>query len=127
MTPNEWNHVMMTYDGSQSNFYLNGSLDRSENIVSSVCQNNGPVTIGGKPAAYTPFAGSIDEVIIYDHALSAEEIETLYSNRPSGDNVPWLSKAPISGTVTANGSKQVQVAFDAAGLQPDACHASPQT
>jgi uncharacterized repeat protein (TIGR01451 family) len=78
MTQNAWNHVMMTYDGSRFKLYLNGSLDTSADIASSVCQNNEPLKIGRELSAYTPFVGYIDEVAIFDRALSPDAIHDHY-------------------------------------------------
>jgi uncharacterized repeat protein (TIGR01451 family) len=78
MTQNAWNHVMITYDGSRFKLYLNGSLDTSADIASSVCQNNEPLKIGRELSAYTPFVGYIDEVAIFDRALSPDAIHDHY-------------------------------------------------
>ena len=78
MTQNAWNHVMITYDGSRFKLYLNGSLDTSADIASSVCQNNEPLKIGRELSAYTPFVGYIDEVAIFDRALSPDVIHGHY-------------------------------------------------
>ena len=72
---NQWNHVALTYDGSKFNFYLNGILDRTIDVVATPVQNTEPVKIGKEISAYTPFAGKIDEVRIWNEAQTAEEIE----------------------------------------------------
>ncbi|MCI0644113.1 MAG: hypothetical protein L0332_36110, partial [Chloroflexi bacterium] len=74
LTLNEWNHVVMTYDGNTFQLYINGNLDSSRSIASPVCQNDHPVLIGRELARFQPFAGSIDEVRIFNRALSADEI-----------------------------------------------------
>ena len=74
---NQWNHVLMTYDGAHFKLYLNGLLDSNIDIVSSVCQNNASVKIGGVPGAYTRFVGRIDDVVVYNHALSGDQVRAL--------------------------------------------------
>jgi len=78
---NTWNHVMMTYDGAHFNLYLNGRLDRSVDINSTVCTNGEPVKIGRELAAFTPFAGQIDEVAIFNQALEANQIQIMYQRQ----------------------------------------------
>ncbi|MCZ8189791.1 MAG: hypothetical protein O9326_08620, partial [Microcystis sp. LE19-338.1B] len=72
---NEWNHIAMTYDGSKFIFYLNGILDTSINLVTTVYQNTEPVKIGRELANYTPFSGKMDEVRIWNKARTQAEIQ----------------------------------------------------
>jgi PKD repeat protein len=111
-----WNQAVMTYDGSYLNLYLNGQLDRSESIVSPVCLNDYPVKIGRELENYYPFLGSLDEVLITSHVLSAEEVAALYWYRYG--QTPWLSVDPLTGTLTPSSTLPVTVTFDAVGLQP---------
>jgi len=73
---NTWYHVVGTYDGSAMKIYVNGelknSLDQSQQIDSG---NN--VLIGGGADTYY-LKGVIDDVRIYNEALSADEIKNLY-------------------------------------------------
>jgi hypothetical protein len=75
---NIWTHVAITLSGTTATSYVNGLFDTSGTVgiptSSSVDQ-----TIG---ASYTPYyflKGSIDEVRIYNRALSYSEIQELYS------------------------------------------------
>ena len=81
---NRWYHVAATYDGYSMKVYLNGvkepfETERSGNIDhadSSVWIGHGDNWTG-----YTwsyPFSGKIDELRIYDHALSEAQIQILY-------------------------------------------------
>jgi len=72
-----WNHVSLTYDGATQKLYVNNELKESNLFSSSIETNSDNLTIG------TIFNGSISSVKIYNHALSADEIATLYhSYRP---------------------------------------------
>ena len=84
---NKWHHVVMTYDGERLLFYLDGrrkSTDKDTNISGNIIPQNTPVTIGqagfgidsGKDQEH--FYGYIDEVRIYERALSYEEVKKLY-------------------------------------------------
>jgi uncharacterized repeat protein (TIGR01451 family) len=81
----QWYHVAATYDGSAMKLYVNGNLEASKPFTSSITYDPLiPWTIGaaGPPirAAGYPrtFNGVIDEVEIFNRALSAAEIQTLY-------------------------------------------------
>ncbi len=75
---NRWNHVMMTYDGQQVNLYINGTLDRSVPLAGTVCQSDTPLNIGRQWDAFTPFVGRIDEVTLYDYALSPRQVREIF-------------------------------------------------
>ncbi len=76
---NQWNHLMMTYDGQQVNLYINGSLDRSVALTSTVCQSDAPLKIGREwNPFFTAFAGRIDEVMLYDYALSPRQVREVF-------------------------------------------------
>ncbi|MGI6607121.1 MAG: LamG-like jellyroll fold domain-containing protein, partial [Peptococcia bacterium] len=74
----EWTYVVGTYDGSRVKLYLNGTLVKTINISGEINAHNEPLRIGGeKNGAY--FEGMIDEVKIYNEALSAAEIQDRYN------------------------------------------------
>jgi hypothetical protein len=79
VTPNVWHHVALRWDGAMKSIYYDGVLAASIG-VSDTSFDNGDVLIGGdldfgKLAA--PFKGMLDDVQIYDVALSAADIATL--------------------------------------------------
>ncbi len=70
-----WNHVVVTYTNKTPRIYLNGVLVHTgrtsyKNLVYA------PTRIGAGP--YGAFNGQIDEVTIYDRALSDAEVDQLY-------------------------------------------------
>ena len=72
---NTWTHVAMTYDGANLRFYQGGVLVSTVAATGSMTNGNGPLIIGGTtiwPAEF--FTGRIDEVRIYNRALTAAEI-----------------------------------------------------
>ncbi len=78
---NEWNFVMGTYDGASVNLYINGVLDRTAAVTGGACQNAEPLIFGNErrfpllPPAFSPFLGNIDEVRIYNRALTLAEMQ----------------------------------------------------
>jgi hypothetical protein len=79
LTLTSWNYVVFTYDGTVEKLYLGGVLD-SSNATSqaSLCQYPAPVKIGMETSAFTPFSGSLDNIQIYNQALSAAEVSSLF-------------------------------------------------
>jgi prepilin-type N-terminal cleavage/methylation domain-containing protein len=79
-TINNWYYVTGTYDGANATIYINGVLSNSAPFIKSLKYVNGqPLTIGtwyGGGTNY--FNGSIDEVRIYNAALTASAIREQY-------------------------------------------------
>lgn len=69
---NQYNHVVCTYDGAYAKFFLNGNEEGSKRTQGSL-GNNQKMIIGYGNNGY--FRGQIDEVAIYNRALSQKEIE----------------------------------------------------
>jgi len=75
----EWHHLAATFDGTTVSWYGDGRPLGSE-VVSNVA-TPGNVRIGKREDNDNFFPGSVDEVRIYDRALSAEEIAWLAGRR----------------------------------------------
>ncbi|HUU17424.1 MAG TPA: LamG domain-containing protein [Sedimentisphaerales bacterium] len=75
---NEWTHVALTWDDGAAVQYINGEEVSSGNITFRDTANDTPVTIGCVDSTNNEtFVGSIDEVRIYNHALTPPEIQTI--------------------------------------------------
>ncbi len=76
-----WNHVALVYDGTRRFLYLNGSLTGSTNTPAITDDGSG-AAIGHvtQNDANSPFAGAIDEVSLYNRALTAADILTIATN-----------------------------------------------
>jgi hypothetical protein len=75
---NEWTHVAATYDGSTAILYINGQINWIETgIPGTIRHNDKPVYIGASQFSQAPFNGIIDEVLIYNEALSQAEVQGL--------------------------------------------------
>ena len=74
---NQWTFVSATVSGTTLTFYVNGVSVQSGTISGSVTPNNGSLYIGSNniPEA---FSGSIDDVRVYNRALSPSEMLKLY-------------------------------------------------
>jgi glucose/arabinose dehydrogenase len=118
---NAWSHLATTYDGATMRLYVNGTQVASKAQTGSIPVTTGPLRIGGNTIWGEYFSGLIDEVRVYNRALTASEIGT-DMNTPvapsSGDSTPptaQITSPPagaVSGTVTvaANATDNVGVA-----------------
>ena len=73
----EWHHIAATYDGNIFKCYIDGVLADEWAYAGTMPENTASVTIGQRSRGGTYFNGMIDEVRIYDVALTAEEVAAL--------------------------------------------------
>ena len=85
----QWHHVAGVYDGANMFLYVDGTLDVSQPATGSIAQNSAPLRIGanasdGEDGTGYYFNGLIDEVSIYNRALTASEIQAIYTAGSGG-------------------------------------------
>ncbi|MCL5409422.1 MAG: hypothetical protein M1607_01005 [Patescibacteria group bacterium] len=76
-----WYYVVGVYDGTNLNIYLNGSSDATPIASGSVSSDSQPVYIGAGQSNNSPanfFNGIIDQVTIYNYALSSADVSLGY-------------------------------------------------
>jgi hypothetical protein len=73
---NTWTHLAATYDGSTIRLYVNGSQVASTARTGAITTSTSPLRIGGDSVWGEYFTGLIDEVRVYNRALSQTEIQT---------------------------------------------------
>ena len=81
LTTNSWYYLATTWDGSYMKIYVNGLLEATSENLSSYTPsiNNLSVQIGGETSYPTwYFDGLIDEVAIFNRALTDTEIRNAY-------------------------------------------------
>ncbi len=114
---NTWTHIASTYDGAVLRFYINGTQVSTANVTGNMVTTTNPLRIGGTTALAQYFTGLIDEVRIYNRALTQAQIQT-DMNTPVAPDVtnPTVSiTAPVAGnvsgtiSVTANASDNTGV------------------
>lgn len=84
---NQWAHLAVTYnyDGNVSNskckFYINGSLVDTKQTTTGLNQTNHNLRLGAfSNETFNRLDGKLDDVRIYNRALTQEEITYLYNN-----------------------------------------------
>lgn len=81
---NTWTHVAGTYDGSVLRLFINGAQVDTTPIAGTIATSGGPLRIGGNSLWGEFFQGRIDEVRIYNRALSPAEIQADMNTPVSG-------------------------------------------
>ena len=79
LSANTWYHVAATWDANISRIYINGVADGTNTGDSNLLGNT--YRIGHSAVLGGPFNGNIDDIRIYNRALSAQEIRTLATRR----------------------------------------------
>jgi len=75
LTLNTWSHVAITYDGATLRIFVNGTQTGSTALPGSIATGTNPLRIGGDSVWGEYFKGLIDEVRIYNRALTSGEIQ----------------------------------------------------
>lgn len=97
IAPNEWQHVSMTYDKTTgiATLYRNGSIVAGPtNLGSFTPRTNSDLYLGYRVSPTYRFGGLMDEVEIFDRALTAEEITRIVNAGSSGVCKPTATTPP---------------------------------
>ncbi len=103
LTFGTWYHVALTYDHSSGfvKFYINGNLLAMQQSPSPLQHTHGPLYIGFSKAGPDEYSdGSIDELYVYNRALTEGEIQAVFSSDGwTGNKVLQtpLLYSPVSG------------------------------
>jgi hypothetical protein len=97
---NTWTHLAGTYDGTTARLYFNGTQVASSTGASGALAAIDANAAIGQNIVFAggSFLGLIDEVEVFDRALSASEIQAIFNAGAAGKCVP------LSGCFTMNGA-----------------------
>ncbi len=96
----QWRHVAVTRTGNTARLYTNGVLAVSGTVTIAPAGFN-PVlnNLGMSQYPADPlFNGRLDELFIYNYALSDTEIPRLMNNQPPPPTVPTVMSTSVSGS-----------------------------
>ena len=111
---NTWSHLAATYDGATMRLYVDGIEVNSRPRTGLIETSDDSLTIGGDNVYGQHWAGLIDEVRIYDRALSQAEIQ-IEMNSP----LPLDTKLAAVPEESANGTAVDTVTGDDVDLPGD--------
>jgi hypothetical protein len=124
-----WTHVVATYDGTTSKVYVNGSLIRSA-AKSWNTVKNGIFSIGVNLNSSNYYSGDIDDVAVWNTALSASAIGSIFQHEASNhtgtftsrvilnpnsngawNSLSWLTTLPFFKELTDSATSETSTAY----------------
>ncbi len=99
---NTWVHLFVVYNGSTIKVYVNGVEQFSQAASGAVQSNTDAFAIGarGGDGSWTRFNSKIDEVRVYNRALTAQEVSAIYEGTDTG--APANPASPVISSFTAS-------------------------
>ncbi len=79
VTDTNWHHVAYTYDGTTVSGYLDGVLDATSTQSFSFQTNTSTFRVGTSNGSANLLNGSLDDIQIYNKALSATDVADIYN------------------------------------------------
>ena len=94
----EWAHLGFTYDGANLILYKDGEEVSRIEATGELQQNDLSLSIGGRLSSGQNFIGIIDDVYLFNHALTVDEIQALLME--GGRGYPQaLAPVPADGAM----------------------------
>ena len=117
-----WSHITVVYDGTYYQVYFNGSQVLTDIAVQSGIEQLSNIQLGARhtPTDTQYFNGAIDQVRIFNKALSSSEVTTLYNEvycQPT--IVPTDHFNPVIYTGNAGASNTTSQSITSVGFKPD--------
>jgi CSLREA domain-containing protein len=111
LTLNAFQHVSLTYDKTTGvgRLYVNGAEVANSTLGTFTPKTSYNLYIGrrpndgGAPGTWIPFAGRMDELSLYNRALLATEIQSIYNSGAAGVSKPVTTPQTQSVPITLMG------------------------
>ncbi len=131
ITDTDWHHVVVTREGNDVTIYLDGIVEASGTMAGAFGTDSFDVHIGKSGDIFSgdTFGGTIDDVRIYDRALTAQEVVRLYNTHAiekateivTDGLVAYWRLDETSGTIidsvgTNNGTGQNGIQYASTGI-----------
>ncbi len=87
ITDNSWHHLVVSRSGTTQRIYVDGSLVDTSTVtnaalnISSLIMGQEQDSVGGSFALNQDFEGYLDELLIFDSSLTANQVQAIYSNQ----------------------------------------------
>ncbi len=109
-----WSYLAVTYDGSTLRLYVNGTQVGSQARTGAITTSTSQLQIGGDSLYGQYFKGLIDEVRVYNIALSAAAIQTDMTTPVSGSSTTDTTppSTPTALTTSAVGQTSLTLSWN---------------
>lgn len=115
--PGTWYFVVGTCDGSTGRVYVDGQLRASSAVAAGYVGTSAGTRLGNEVwCNCNHFPGLIDEPMVFNRALSAEEVAFLFASATCAPQRPLIFQPPASQVVLA--TRDVTLQVGAAGDEP---------
>ena len=103
-TVGNWYFLVVTYDDTEVKFYLNNVLIQTMPATGAISSYNTPLYIGrtGFTTNNNFIKGAIDDIRMFNRALTVREINKLFHDRPLKGKKEKITTAPINISVKQN-------------------------
>ena len=105
---NTWHHVAAVGDGTSLRIFLDGAVAATGGSPTTNYGASASAFKIGGGGIFAPkgnfFSGAVDEVVVYDRALSAEEIARHYQSAAAPDSIASINLARQPGVVASQSS-----------------------
>ena len=111
---NTWYHIVYTYDGTNAKIYKNGTFLGTTTKSWNTLNNSDAFDLGVGVGGELWFDGSIDDLKIYNYALSDSEVSSLYSaetlsvNEINNDSKINVYPNPVKDILNINTSVNIK-------------------
>ncbi len=102
LSANTWHHVAATYDGTQMRVYVDGVLDAFATKTGLMNDNGSNLNIARHEANRMFFNGLLDEVRLYNQALTDSEVLALFDPGTGDSTPPVITNISTSGLTTSS-------------------------
>ena len=105
--PDTWHHVCSTWDGSNVRIYVDGNLELEQARTGALTPTGRALRIGHRIGSSHYFTGIIDDVAVFDHALTEAEIRGIME----GIRSPELAADPQPDDAALNIPRDVTLSW----------------
>ncbi len=93
---NTWHFLAGTWDGASIKLYIDGNLDKAMDCAGTLLTNTEPMFIGARAGTSRFVVGALDEVMVYNYALSQDDLKRDMANPFSTTAVSPMSKLAVT-------------------------------
>lgn len=114
LVPGKWTHVVAVHDGTKDKIFINGVLANFKDVTGTLNDTEYPLGIGYDAIDKGSFFdGQLDEVQIYNYALSDQDVSDLFAAQSTFPGV--VPEIAASYELNGNGNDNTEYANNADG------------
>jgi len=76
LTPGQWSHLAIVFNGSQVQFFVNGTLVVTKPLTATIAARGQLLRVGADASPGQLYSGALDDLRIYGRALTATAIQS---------------------------------------------------